>query len=632
MHYFIYATKDAWISSGSSHIDGTSYRDQNFGQDEILEIKKEFWNQSFDYQTRALISFAGTEFINVSQSIVAGDITNPKFYLRLYEAAGTQELSTEYKLAAFPLSQSWDEGIGKFGDNPKATNGVSWNNRNYYPGSSEVSWSSTAAVGDTFASGTLTISTGSYTNQEITIGSVDFIFVSGSTSVFDNNSSEIFVESGSSTAAVGDTFASGTLTISTGSYTNQEITIGGVDFIFVSGSTSVFDNNSSEIFVESGSSVDISANNLTGSINDNVATHGLSISASKGGTGIVILSGSSAGTVANLTAASSSTLFTFNGDESQALEGGTDSTSAVSGVDISANNLTGSINDNVATHGLSISASKGGTGIVILSGSSAGTVANLTAASSSALFTFNGDKSQALEGGTDSTSAVGGNGPSVVIGSTDASQSFSYESPDINMDVTDIVNYWLLSGSNEGFLLRFSGSQETNNSTFGQLKFFSSQTNTIYSPKLEVRWDDHKPCTGSNTGSLLPMTSSGAVDNILYMRGLRESYKETDKVKFRVMPRKRYIQKDFSTSVQTLTGSFIPEGRGSYSFVDMATGETIIPFSAYTSMSCDSTSNYFIQWLNGFYPNRAYKILYKIKYDDSQEIICDNNFEFIIRS
>jgi hypothetical protein len=200
------------------------------------------------------------------------------------------------------------------------------------------------------------------------------------------------------------------------------------------------------------------------------------------------------------------------------------------------------------------------------------------------------------------------------------------------MDVTDIVNYWLLSGSNEGFLLRFSGSQETNNSTFGQLKFFSSQTNTIYSPKLEVRWDDHKPCTGSNTGSLLPMTSSGAVDNILYMRGLRESYKETDKVKFRVMPRKRYIQKDFSTSVQTLTGSFIPEGSGSYSIVDMATGETIIPFSAYTSMSCDSTSNYFIQWLNGFYPNRAYKILYKIKYDDSQEIICDNNFEFIIRS
>ena len=44
MHYFIYANKDTWISSGSNHIDGTSYKDANFGQDEILEAKKEFWN------------------------------------------------------------------------------------------------------------------------------------------------------------------------------------------------------------------------------------------------------------------------------------------------------------------------------------------------------------------------------------------------------------------------------------------------------------------------------------------------------------------------------------------------------------------------------------------------------------
>ena len=47
MHHFIYATKDSWISSGSNHIDGTSYIDQNFGQDPILEIKKEFWNKDF---------------------------------------------------------------------------------------------------------------------------------------------------------------------------------------------------------------------------------------------------------------------------------------------------------------------------------------------------------------------------------------------------------------------------------------------------------------------------------------------------------------------------------------------------------------------------------------------------------
>ena len=49
-------------------------------------------------------------------------------------------------------------------------------------------------------------------------------------------------------------------------------------------------------------------------------------------------------------------------------------------------------------------------------------------------------------------------------------------------------------------------------------------------------------------------------------------------------------------------------------------------------MSCDATSNYFNQWLSGFEPNRYYKILIKIKYEDSQEIIYDENFEFKVVS
>ena len=94
MHHYIYATKDAWISSGSSTVTGESWRDQNFGQDEILELKKVFYNNSFDHATRVLVSFKGTEFTNMSQSIVDGEIVNPQFYLRMYEAEGNQELST----------------------------------------------------------------------------------------------------------------------------------------------------------------------------------------------------------------------------------------------------------------------------------------------------------------------------------------------------------------------------------------------------------------------------------------------------------------------------------------------------------------------------------------------------------
>ena len=124
---------------------------------------------------------------------------------------------------------------------------------------------------------------------------------------------------------------------------------------------------------------------------------------------------------------------------------------------------------------------------------------------------------------------------------------------------------------------------------------------------------------------------SGLADNFLYMKGLREEYRENERVKFRVGARKRYIQKTFSTSVQTVTGSFITQGSGSYAIKDIATNEYIVPFSAFTSMSCDSDSNYFNQFLDGFYPDRAYRIQLKLKYDDGQEQIFDNDFDFIVK-
>ena len=95
MHYFIYPTADAWISSGSSTITEESFKDQNFGQDQIIEIKKVFYNNSFDYQTRGLITFKGSDFDFISSSVQDGTISssvNPQYYLRLYEAEGNKEL------------------------------------------------------------------------------------------------------------------------------------------------------------------------------------------------------------------------------------------------------------------------------------------------------------------------------------------------------------------------------------------------------------------------------------------------------------------------------------------------------------------------------------------------------------
>ena len=89
-----------------------------------------------------------------------------------------------------------------------------------------------------------------------------------------------------------------------------------------------------------------------------------------------------------------------------------------------------------------------------------------------------------------------------ITGSGECSQSFSYESPDVNMDVSDIVNNWLDgTTSNNGLILKWSGSQEDSNDYSGDINFFSSDANSIYSPKVEVRWDD-STITSSNQYSI----------------------------------------------------------------------------------------------------------------------------------
>ena len=49
-------------------------------------------------------------------------------------------------------------------------------------------------------------------------------------------------------------------------------------------------------------------------------------------------------------------------------------------------------------------------------------------------------------------------------------------------------------------------------------------------------------------------------------------------------------------------------------------------------MSCDSVSSYFKQDLNTFEPNRAYKIMVRVKHNDNQTLIYDDGFEFILRT
>ena len=184
----------------------------------------------------------------------------------------------------------------------------------------------------------------------------------------------------------------------------------------------------------------------------------------------------------------------------------------------------------------------------------------------------------------------------------------------------------------------------------GDINFFSADANSIYSPKIEVRWDEHNnDYTGTfedyeeefndGTGTfeypdvpINPVTIDGTDDNYMFMIGLRKTYKETEKPRFRVAGRERYKSKTVSTTKTTQNNKLIPHGSGSYSIIDVGTGETLIPFGDYSKLSTDTKSNYFKLNLSSFINNRLYRVLLRLRLNDGRYRIFDDNFDFKVIS
>ena len=104
-------------------------------------------------------------------------------------------------------------------------------------------------------------------------------------------------------------------------------------------------------------------------------------------------------------------------------------------------------------------------------------------------------------------------------------QIYSYNSnKDLNADVTSYITTWYSSSMgfgtvgvpNDGFIIKLSDSDEFINSRYEQPKisFYSVDTNTIYPPNLEFKWDDYSLNTGSsNIPFLYSNQMVAALDN-----------------------------------------------------------------------------------------------------------------------
>ena len=218
-------------------------------------------------------------------------------------------------------------------------------------------------------------------------------------------------------------------------------------------------------------------------------------------------------------------------------------------------------------------------------------------------------------------------GGGTYITASHASQAFNYESPDIRMDVTDIVNLWFTGSSdrmtNNGIIIKRPDSDENSGVTYGTLQFFSKDTHTIYVPKLEVAWDDSDD---SGTSLYEELTDDNV---ILYFKNLRQEYIENSKTKLRLAGRKMFPDKTYSTASFYAAIKRLPTS-SYYSVKDAVTEETIIPFDTTASrISCDSKGNYFNIRLNSFLPERTYKFVIKTINDGGDNTrYHDNGYYF----
>ena len=208
------------------------------------------------------------------------------------------------------------------------------------------------------------------------------------------------------------------------------------------------------------------------------------------------------------------------------------------------------------------------------------------------------------------------------------SEAFNERPTDISIDVTDAIKLWI-SGSaghtipNNGFLLKFSDSDESDNTVTGFIQYFSRETHTIYVPRLTMYWDN----STFTTGSLAKIDTESYV---IYTH-IKPTYKDTEIAKIRVYARDKYPRKSPTNLFPQQTVKYLPTS-SYYTVLDAATNETIIPYdNIYTKLSCDDTSNFIHLDMNGFMPERYYRLELKIVDGIEEQYITDQIYFKVTR-
>ena len=214
------------------------------------------------------------------------------------------------------------------------------------------------------------------------------------------------------------------------------------------------------------------------------------------------------------------------------------------------------------------------------------------------------------------------------------SQTFNYsDTKDVLVDVKNTVETWYsysLDASNgfvnQGFLIKQPEANEFLNTKANTtiFKYFSIDTNTIYPPQLEFRFNDYIFDTGSgaaeSTNIILPQ-----VESFISIYNNQGTYYSESVPRLRIAAMPKYPDRVFQTASLYTTNFYLPESKSLYAIKDTETNEFVVDFdSEYTRISADNTSSYFDLYMNGLEPERYYTILMKTTVNNVTKVFDEN--------
>ena len=178
---------------------------------------------------------------------------------------------------------------------------------------------------------------------------------------------------------------------------------------------------------------------------------------------------------------------------------------------------------------------------------------------------------------------------------------------------------------NNGFIILRENDVYNNTTDQGTLKYFSVDTNTIFSPTLAIKWDDSSYITSSGADIL----TSGKIQ--LSINNNKGTYRQTEEPTFRIHSRKQFPTRTFTTSSDYLKIDYL-NSSSYYSIEDYTSKEVIVPFDTeFTKLSADEDGMYFKLYMQGLQPERYYRILIRHDNNDGINIYDDDIYFKVVR-